>query len=869
MEKILTFESLIKTIRFCNENKNGYGYSIICTVEKPVELYEQCKGGYNKHLITLITKSETKLEIGDRITVYYKDENITFEQKYKEWQIKTEKIKLHLIKSEQGVLNYFINFKGIGDIKAQKILTKYLNFGITSNNIIITFENHIKYKDAFLKEFFNDNSFNLIQTQIEKKLEIKNKETENELILTKTEDDFGKEFDISPNLLLKLKRRNNNVIQTVFESPFLPAINTSGVGFIKMEELAIKLREHAKKHHPHWVISDDNWQIQHVGTAIMYALYDAEKEGHVFVRKIGLEHFLSKYQFIKEYNPQIILLGIKWILDNGTLIIDKDQNGNSAQDKYYLKTNYENECFIAKEVSYKLKTSILTYNELLKKVKDDETKQAIIKLYDSNCSNMELSKLSFFDNKVLDDIQRQAIKDALLNHIFILSGGPGTGKTTISQFIHKFMIKLGLTVAIMAPTGTAARRISQVIKYPATTIHRGLKIRGLNYTSYHKYEKIEKGNVVPPNPFPYDVLLVDESSMLDQNLTKLIFLSLKQNAKIIFIGDTNQLPSVGAGNILFDFIKSGIPYIILKKVYRQQGNSGILTVAYGVNSKDKNCYLPYKQDKFDMSQNMGVIIKQSFYKRNNDEYKTNMVQELMLTAKEFYNLPGCDMFDTQILTQKRNNGITATLELNVILQKILNFDSEKIPESDYKIRNNLFGHFKLNDKVIQTNNYYVKEDKNGNPIGLNKENIFNGTLGTIQKYYKATNPISKKIETYVEISFLNGDTNTITKYTLSELSKNVELAYAITIHKSQGQEYKNVLMLIDDYMFATTKIIYTGITRSREKCFIFTNDMIFQKGIENEDNIKETIDVNGNPIKKSIPRNTFLSNRIKNEMLIN
>jgi len=414
-------------------------------------------------------------------------------------------------------------------------------------------------------------------------------------------------------------------------------------------------------------------------------------------------------------------------------------------------------------------------------------------------ANFDKETIKNIDNKILliendysikyNDEQKKAIKEALENQVTIITGGPGTGKTTIINGILKLYQsinnypshKLNDHIQLLAPTGRASKRMSETTWFPASTIHRYLKWnRDTGDFQVNEYNKTK-----------HDLIIIDELSMIDTNLFASLLRGINDYSKLVLVGDSNQLPSVGAGNILKDLIDSDtIPHIDLKNIYRQSSNSFIPTLANEIKNVYIESDLSLKRDDY------------NFLSCDRSQIK-NMVKSIMNTAKS----KGLDETDMQVLIPmyKGENGID---NINILLQDIFN------PESSSK------------KQITIGTTVFREKDKIINLVNNVENNIFNGDIGYITKI----NP--KKSDEIMEVDFYG---NKVT-FKREELSSNIiKHAYAMSIHKSQGSEFNHVIMLVSrEYSrMLYNKLIYTGVSRAKKSLLLIGDEVAFIQGVNN------------------------------------
>ena len=547
-----------------------------------------------------------------------------------------------------------------------------------------------------------------------------------------------------------------NTLEVINENPYKLIKNVKGIGFLKADEIALK--NNLDKNSPYRIES-----------AILYVLTQkAINFGHVYYPKEKLTNEVSKLIGVETELIEPVYMNL---LLSSEVVIDN----SFEESNIYLDYLYVSESYIASKLAK------MALNEDFKILFDieKEIKKAIKNL------SIKLSK-----------IQIDAIKSCFEENISIITGGPGTGKTTIINTISKIYLDNGYNISLCAPTGRAAKRIEETTGIEAKTIHRMLGYIPSSYDDIGHFEYNED------NPLDTDVIIIDEMSMVDVVLFEKLLRGMKDNTRLVIVGDVDQLPSVGAGNVLRDLINSKkIKYTKLVDIFRQSESSNIIVNAHKINNGQEPILNEKNSDFF-------------FLKTETPAITRNVVVDLI--SKRLPNAYGYDFSkDIQILTQSRK-GICGVFELNRLLQDILNPKTETTDE--LLVGNKLF---RVNDKVMQTKNNYNLSffDSDG------EENfgVYNGDMGHIIFIDKS----SKKLT--VEM-----DDNRVIDYTLEDLD-NLELAYAITIHKSQGSEFKSVIIpMFDGYrLLQTRNLLYTAITRAKENIVLVGDKNVMNNMIRN------------------------------------
>lgn len=401
----------------------------------------------------------------------------------------------------------------------------------------------------------------------------------------------------------------------------------------------------------------------------------------------------------------------------------------------------------------------------------------------------------------LDDMQRTAVMEAARRGIVVLTGGPGTGKTTtINAMIHFFESE-GLDIRLAAPTGRAAKRMTEATGYESQTIHRLLEVSG-----NPEDETVNGFGRNEENPLEADVIIIDEMSMVDLPLMHALLGAIVPGTRLILVGDRNQLPSVGPGSVLKDIIDSQcFPVVMLTKIFRQAGESDIVVNAHKINRGEEVVLDNKSRDFF-------------FLKRQDANVIISVV--ITLIQKKLPKYVNAQPYDIQVLTPMRK-GLLGVERMNRILQEYLNPAEAGKTEKEYGDRL-----FREGDKVMQIKNNYQLEWEVATKYGMTIDKgmgIFNGDMGII-----------REINTYEETVIVEYDEKRMVKYPYALLDE-LELAYAITIHKSQGSEYPAVVipLLQGPRQLYHRNLLYTAVTRARQCVTLVGSDSVFQEMIRN------------------------------------
>ena len=418
---------------------------------------------------------------------------------------------------------------------------------------------------------------------------------------------------------------------------------------------------------------------------------------------------------------------------------------------------------------------------------------------DKHCPSIDIADIGRLIDKAeinngirYAELQKKAISDALLSGVTVLTGGPGTGKTTVVRALLQIFDSMGLDVALAAPTGRAAKRMSEATSRDAKTIHRLLEM------GYNGDDEDADFSRDENDPLDEDVIIIDEASMVDNSLMHALLSAVRLGTRLVLIGDADQLPSVGAGNILRDIISSKrFATVELTEIFRQAQKSLIVTNAHAVNNGKMPC-LDIKDNDF------------FFLQRQSDREIANTVCDLY--ANRLPKAYGPDTInEIQVLSPSRR-GESGTENLNVLLQNILN--PQDGTKKEYKYRETVF---REGDRVMQIRNNYDLEWSCGRKKGAG---VFNGDIGIIESIDRACLTVNFDDRT-VEYDF--------------GLLEDLDMAYAITVHKSQGSEYPTVIMPVGSapQMLQTRNLLYTAITRAQKRVILVGKKEVVAQMVEN------------------------------------
>lgn len=628
---------------------------------------------------------------------------------------------------------------------------------------------------ARIVKMFGEETFRIIEEEPERLSEVKGisdkKAREIAMQIIEKQDMrkimvFLQQYGISNTLAIKIFHRYGMESYTIIrENPYLLAEDINGVGFRIADEIASKVGIH----------TDSDYRIR---SGILYTLLNAISEGHCYLPK---EPLVKRAETLLEVPAEAVWTQtMNLAMDKKLMIREQEETVRVyANSYYYMELNCARLLHDLNITSEESEEQIKT--RLLRLMKDADI--------------------------TLEQLQMFAVIKAVKQGVVVITGGPGTGKTTTINMIIKYFESEGLDIFLAAPTGRAAKRMTEATGYEASTIQRLLKLNQMPESdkSGYSFEKNEE------NPLEADVIIIDEMSMVDLPLFSALLKAITVGTRLILVGDTNQLPSVGPGSVLKDVIASGCFEVVrLKKIFRQAETSDIIVNAHKINEGEPILLNNKSRDFF-------------FLKR--DDVNVIMKNIIVLMQEKLPAYVHAQPYDIQVLTPMRK-GTLGVETLNPILQKYLNPPDEKKEEKEYG--NTMF---REGDKVMQIRNNYQAEweicSKYGIPIdkGLG---VFNGDMGIV-----------KSINHYTELMEVEYEEHRLVQYPFAQLDE-LELAYAVTIHKSQGSEYPAVIipLLNGPRMLFNRNLLYTGVTRAKECVTLIGSEEQIEHMIENADEQK-------------------------------
>ncbi len=585
---------------------------------------------------------------------------------------------------------------------------------------------------------------------------------------------FLQQYGIGMNLALKIYQKyGDNTEQVLRDNPYRIAEDLSGIGFRTADEIAMRMGGY----------TDSRFRLR---ACILYVLQTANQSGHAYLPKTSLKRHIA--DFLTADDGELDTALIDLIADRKLRTTDDitDINGN-PESAIYPSIYYYVENSIARML---LDTDV-----------EFEVSDARL--------DADLRSVSSGYGIELDGTQKAAVREAVKHGIFILTGGPGTGKTTTINAIIRVLEKQGLEVALAAPTGRAAKRMTEATDHEALTLHRLLEV---THVSDEGTPGSAKFNRDQDNPLEVDAVIVDEMSMVDMHLMNALLKAIVPGmTRLILVGDANQLPSVGPGNVLRDLLDSrAFASVELTKIFRQAEESDIVVNAHRINRGE----MPKLDNRS----------RDFFLMKRND---TNVIRDVMvqLVRDKIPDYVHANPYDVQVLTPMRK-GELGVENLNALLQQMLN------PPNSTKVEREAHGVvFRVGDKVMQVKNNYQLEWEirtERNTLLDNGTGVFNGDIGTI-----------RNINNFAEEMEIVFDENRVVYYPFSSL-EDLEHAYAVTIHKSQGSEYPAVVipLLTGPRMLFNRNLLYTGVTRASKCVIIVGSEAAVKRMVENADEQK-------------------------------
>lgn len=586
-------------------------------------------------------------------------------------------------------------------------------------------------------------------------------------------------YGISINLAVKIFNEYGQEMYKIIRSnPYKIAEDINGVGFKTADEIAERMG----------ISSDSDFRIR---AALLYTLLNASQLGHMYLPKQMLvaktysllvaDNVPYNEELEDEIGSQIIELQM-----TGKAIVKElagDVTAVYAAANYYIELNSAR---ILSDIDLDFTSEDRPLDKMLAQIEEAE-------------------KIT------LEEKQKLAIKNAVNNGVAVITGGPGTGKTTTINAMIKMFEKLNLELLLAAPTGRAAKRITEATGYTAQTIHRLLELSGGGIDeegNRSAYTFVRNSN----NPLEADVIIIDEMSMVDSSLFYSLLQAIMPGTRLVLVGDSNQLPSVGPGNVLKDIIRSGVFSVtVLDKIFRQGENSDIITNAHLINA-GKQLEINNKSRDF-------------FYipRQGSQDIIAELKHLILDSLPDFFQV---DPMNIQVLTPMRKYELGVE-NLNKRLQEILNPSSRSIPEKE---KNDVV--FRKGDKVMQIKNNYKLEwkimDAKDRFVKEEGVGVFNGDVGFI-----------KEIDEFDQKIVVEYDDGRLVDYLYSQLDE-LEHAYAITIHKSQGSEYPVVVipLLTGPAKLLNRNLLYTAVTRARKGVVIVGNIGLVKTMIDNIDEQK-------------------------------
>lgn len=575
---------------------------------------------------------------------------------------------------------------------------------------------------------------------------------------------FLQKYGISLNLGAKIYQKYGDSVYSVLqENPYRLADDISGVGFKIADEIAYRIGIH----------TDSDYRIK---SGMIYTLLQATGEGHIYLPKEELFRRASE------------LLGVDSSYMEKHLV-------DLSMDRKIIQKEQDDQILIYPAQYYYLE---LNTARMLRELD-------IFCPEDEKMVERRIVQIEKETGTILDEMQKKAVREAAGHGLLILTGGPGTGKTTTINAIIRYFEGEGAEIRLAAPTGRAAKHMTEATGYEAQTIHRLLELTGMPEDDREGQPIHFERNA--ENPLEADAIIIDEMSMVDIHLIHSLLMAVTAGTRLILVGDENQLPSVGPGNVLRDIIRSEqFPVVELKKIFRQASESDIVVNAHKINKGEQVEINNKSRDFF-------------FLKRYDADIIIRVV--IALIQEKLPKYVEAKPFEIQVLTPMRK-GLLGVERLNQILQRYLN-----PPDATKKEKEIGQGLFREGDKVMQVRNNYQLEWEIRGRYGIPIEKgvgVFNGDTGII-----------KTINDFAETAEVEFEDGRWAEYSFKQLDE-LELAYAVTIHKSQGSEYPAVIipLLSGPRMLMNRNLLYTAVTRARKCVTVVGSEETFRDMIRNE-----------------------------------
>ena len=587
---------------------------------------------------------------------------------------------------------------------------------------------------------------------------------------------FLQQYGISNTLAVKIfAKYGSRIYGIIKENPYQLADDISGVGFKTADEIAGKVG----------IRVDSEYRIK---SGILYALLQASLDGNTY---LPMDQLIARTVELLSGGPDSVIEEDMVRVQIGNLMMDQKLVCKNNDQIFASAYFYEEQGCAAMLSELNIAENVTAVQEqaYLDRIVEIETKRDI----------------------ELDDLQREAVLKSISNGIVIITGGPGTGKTTTINTIIHYYASQGMDIMLAAPTGRAAKRMTEATGYEARTIHRLLEVSG-QVSDENDAKAAVRFERNRDNPLEADAIIIDEMSMVDIHLFYALLKAIVPGTHLILVGDSSQLPSVGPGQVLSDLIGSGrFPTIILRKIFRQAEESDIVMNAHRIHNGEK-LVLNNKESK------------DFFFLERSD---SNVIYKHMIQLIRD-KLPGyvnASSYDIQVLTPMRKGPLGA-VSLNLILQEYLN-------PPDPSKKEHVYGEmlFREGDKVMQIkNNYQAQWEVVGkHNIAVDSGmGVFNGDMGII-----------REINEYSQDLVVEYDEKRRVRYPFSDLDE-IELSYAITIHKSQGSEYPAVILPIlgGPRMLLNRNLLYTAVTRAKSTVVILGSSQTLEQMVENEEQLK-------------------------------